>query len=249
MGKSTLVNSIIEKGKMVAKEGSGGGAVTSKVKTHSFCVTDDVMVSLIDSPGLRHSDQNNRHFFENLFEDMMIQGDNTSIVLYCKKITDHRLTEDEIAAIKQLYHTFGPEFWKRVVIVLTFANEVVLDYVEEGDPSLDDVSAWDELIEKRFISLLEKHRQELKTVLREKILIPDSIVNEIQFIPAGNYKVSRTCRNSYHLPDRENWLYELLKLCAISNNADTTSLSTICLRESKPCSIYYCIAQRQSIYS
>lgn len=161
----------------------------------------------------------------------MIKGDDTSLVLYCRKMTEDRFEEDELKAIKKLYQTFGSRFWERVVIVMTFANEVKLDEAIEGDPPFSDVSAWDKLIEERFKEKFEERCNGFKKILQEKIPIPVGVVHKIRFTPAGYYKPSRQQPNPFYLPGRENWLCDLLELCC--DNTNYFSLSKLTLRESK----------------
>lgn len=115
----------------------------------------------------------------------MIEGENTNIVFYCRKMTDQRFVEDELMTIRQLFHTFGPNFWERVVIILTFANMEKCDHIESGDPPLSDQDAWDELIKKRFTELLKSRSKQLKNFLKTQIPMPPDVVNQIRFVPAG----------------------------------------------------------------
>lgn len=233
MGKSTLINSILELKKVVAKVGNTGDAVTTEVKKYSFRTTDgsDNTITLIDSPGLRHfSDRNNRGFYDNLFEDMMIEGENTNIVFYCRKMTDQRFEEDELITIRQLFHTFGPHFWERVVIVLTFANLETYDELSDDEDDSDDID-WEARAKERFTESLKQRSQELKNNLIVHIPMPPDVVDQIRVVPAGYYRIRKSCPKPWLLPDQKNWLKELLKQCGCDKEAKP--LTSMSLRESK----------------
>ena len=133
-----------------------------------------------------------------------------SLVLYCLKMTEHQIHNDDKIAIKELHQAFGPKFWERVMFVFTFANQEDCDTRDKRDesgpePPYHDKEAWKELIKKRFIHRIELRASSVKDFLKEVISI-DGIGG---FVPAGTRKFP----DPMHLPDRENWLYDLLKLC------------------------------------
>ena len=139
-------------------------------------------------------------------------------MLYCMKMTEHRLTNDDKLAMKKLTEKFGVNFWKYVLFVLTFANKEDCYERDERDedekldePSSDDEEGWDELVKKRFINRTRLREMGVKKFLIEEVEVNQEIVTKIHFVPAGTYKKSRKCRYPLQLHDRDNWLDSLLE--------------------------------------
>ena len=207
-GKSTLINSIIELGKVIATEGAGAiDCTTTSESYYYFDIVSGVNVTLIDTPGL----QDIRGKEEEYIRLMRKECPEVSLVLFCKKIND-RLTIDDKVAIQKLHQAFGHGFWERVVIVLTFANNEncnVHDRRDKDDPALeppfDDDNKWNKLSKERFVHRVELYAEDMRNVL--------NLEHTPMVIPAGTNKKSRECRDPMRLPDRENWLHDLLQVC------------------------------------
>ena len=211
-GKSALVNSIIEHdGEELAKEGARAECCTKN--THSYIYPDimpGMKIIVTDTPGLQDTNDKNQEYVQ----EIKNKAHEVSVVLFCMKMTEHRIHNDDKIAIKELHQAFGPKFWERVIFVFTFANQEDCDTRDERDesgpePPYHDKEAWKELIKKRFIHRIELRASSVKDFLKEIISI-DGIGG---FVPAGTRKQSFLCRNPMRLPDRKNWLYDLLKLC------------------------------------
>lgn len=118
VGKSALVNGIV--GKCIAEEGEMLDPKTSKLMEYCTAI-EDVDVVIYDSPGLQDGTSNEESYLKDM-EDKCKQID---LILYCIKMTDTRVSQDEYDAMLKLTKAFGKDgFWKNALFVLTFANEV-----------------------------------------------------------------------------------------------------------------------------
>lgn len=239
-GKSTLINSILELQQEIAPEGASGDPVTQKLTKYG--PFGDFNITFYDTPGLQGCATGRRTYLQ--FVDELKRGcGSINVILYCVKMNDLRIENDDLIALRKLSHTFGPLFWERVIVVLTFANKEdceIRDDRDEDDcnePSLDDSEAWNELLKNRFIGRINKRKEDIKEVLSSQIAIPSEIVNKIKVIPAGTYKRSRRCLRPLQLPDRKNWLVKLLRECCSDEGRLMTS--KLILQNSKLiCTVY-----------
>ena len=209
-GKSALINSIIEK--EIAVEGAHMERTTDAVQLYQCPdVIPGVNVTVIDTPGLQDIQQQEQSYIQ----EMKSKCQEVTLILYCMKMTDHRLTNDDKVAMLKFHQAFGPKFWERVVFVLTFANEENCNIRDSRDkpepdpePPYDDEEAWAVIIKKRFSNRIQYRSQAMNAILKDTFHIDD-----VPFSVAGTYKPSRDNRRPMVLPDRENWLVDLLSLC------------------------------------
>ena len=246
-GKSALVNSLIELGKEIVKEGSKSEGCTTTSQSYTYPnILHNVNVTIIDSPGLQDT-QNKEHKY---IQEMKNECHEISLVLYCMKMTDYRFTNDDKAAMKKLHQVFGQKFWERVVFVLTFANDERLmkwDERDEDDKSKEpkekdkkDENAWEELKKKRLAGRVQFRKEELNTFVNELMPLRDSrkhqeAVQKIKFeaLPAG-----------YYIPQYDgdlgdvNWKRDLIALCCNTakhkqkvklNKSKINILTSICI--------------------
>ena len=211
-GKSALVNSIIEcDGEGLAKEGAVDECCTKNTRSYIYPdIRPGIKVIVTDTPGLQDTNDKNKEYVQEIKNKVH----EVSLVLYCMKMTEHRINDNDKVAIKVLHKAFGPKFWERVIFVFTFINQQDCSVMDERDesgpePPYQDKEAWKELIKKRFIRRIEFRASSVKKFLK-KIISIDGIGG---FVPAGTRKQSYNFPDPMHLPDRENWLYDLLKLC------------------------------------
>ena len=209
-GKSALINSIIDLEREIAKEGGGINPCSEAVQKY-YCsdVVPGVNVTVIDTPGLQDIHQQEQSYIQ----EMKKKCRDVTLVLYCMKMINHRLTNDDIDAMQKLYHAFGPKFWERVVFVLTFANEEDCDQGDSEDeevpePPYDDEVAWMELIKKRFNNRILHCDKAINSFLESTFSI-----KRVPFLVAGTYKPSFSCPNPKSLFGRDNWLLDFLTLC------------------------------------
>ncbi|XP_019861622.1 PREDICTED: uncharacterized protein LOC109590125 [Amphimedon queenslandica] len=209
-GKSTFINSLIDLQKEIAKEGAETDRCTESC--HSYVHSElipGVKVRVIDSPGLQdiHNDE------QLYIKKIKAHCHEVNLVLYCMRMIDHKISNDDKCAVRKLHQAFGPSFFKRVLIVLTFANKEKCDKKDSRDdddpePPFEDTEAWVELIKKRFVKRLQRRAVRINDFLKKHFGIDDLVV---QVVPAGYYKPTFSDHYPMKLPDRENWLHDLIK--------------------------------------
>ena len=201
-GKSTLANGILglkvgDKG--AAKEGEGiRGACTTEVNEYKTkkCNVD---VTVWDSPGLQDGTGNQDSYVREMKEKCTPRD----LTMYCIDVSAKRFVHGtdnpDVVAMKKLTKSFGVDFWKNAVIVLTFANTLEALHVKwEFLPSEERATA--------FQLVIEKWKKQIQDILMYDAKVPKEIVDAIPVIPAGHY-LKRA------LPDREYWLTTLWFIC------------------------------------
>ena len=84
---------------------------------------------IIDTPGFAATDVSEARIIAELQAE---SGGKTDMLLYCISILpDSKIDEQDEKIIKMLKLAFGPDIWSHAILVLTFANHVILD-LEEG---------------------------------------------------------------------------------------------------------------------
>ena len=213
-GKSTLVNGLL--GADVAKEGAGFERCTTEV-TEYKAEPHGVPVTVFDSPGLQDTTEKEDVYLK----DMRKKCQNLSLVLYCMKMTNNRLKDEDTLAIIKLTKVFGEDFWKHAIIVLTFANKEDVERRDDRDedegpePHWDDDAAWKVLKKKRFAGRLKKWEDGLYKFFIEKVGMSREIAERILIVPAGDHRETRQNREPLRLPDREDWFHDIWVACAL----------------------------------
>uniref|UniRef100_A0A1X7U7T8 AIG1-type G domain-containing protein n=1 Tax=Amphimedon queenslandica TaxID=400682 RepID=A0A1X7U7T8_AMPQE len=212
-GKSTLVNGLL--GKHVAVEGAGTERCTTEVAEHK-AMLHGVPVTVYDSPGLQDSTENEDKYLA----DMKKKCQNLSLVLYCTKMTNNRLKEEDKRAIVKLTAEFGQNFWKYAVLVLTFANREEVGRRDERDkdtgsePDDDDTESWNVLTKKRFEGRVKIWKDSFHKFFIDEVGVRKDIVERILVVPVGDSRKSRDNPDPYRLPDRDDWFSEFWKACS-----------------------------------
>ena len=102
-GKSTLINGIL--GTVVAKEGASATRCTMTV-TEFAEVIHGFPIKVFDSPGLQDRTANKEEYIQGMRDKCK----KVSLVLYCTKMINTRLTDDDKHAMKNLTKAFGQKF-------------------------------------------------------------------------------------------------------------------------------------------
>ena len=213
-GKSTLINGVL--GGQVAKEGARANRSTTEVEGYTKTI-NDVPVTIFDSPGL----QDRTVKEEEYIQGMRDKCKKLSLVLYCTKMINTRLTDDDKHAMKKLTDAFGEEFWNFTVFVLTFANKDDCTRIDDRDnkdveePDYDDEEGWKALIKERFEGRLKVWEEDLKLFLINEVRVNQKIAKEIPVIPTGDYKKTRENRMPLCLPDRDSWFNKFWEVCCL----------------------------------
>ena len=176
-GKSTLINGIL--GTVVAKEGASATRCTTTV-TEFAEVIHGFPIKVFDSPGLHDRTANEEEYIQGMRDKCK----KVSLVLYCTKMINTRLTDDDKHAMKNLTKAFGQKFWNYAVFVLTFANMEDCSRKDDRDkdikePDFDDKEGWHALIKQRFEGRLKLWEEELKQFLIEEVGVNQKIAERI----------------------------------------------------------------------
>ena len=186
-GKSAVINGIV--GNEVTEEGGGLKRCTTEVKPIAVSYNGVKMV-IWDTPGLQDTTDTN------YIQKMQNEGcGDADLVLYCTRMDETRLREDDKQAIEKLTKGFGKDLWNHTLFVLTFANRVSLP------PQMKKKKSEKEHFNYRM--------DEWKSVLSESLMesgVSKEVAGKICLVPAGH-------SSEPNLPDRENWLSPLFFAC------------------------------------
>ena len=210
-GKSTLVNGML--GAKVAEERARAIGCTALVATFSKNI-NNVSVKVFESPGLQDGTTTN---VEEYIQNMKDTCQKLSLVLYCTKMTNPHLGNDDRNAMRKLTKAFGEEFWNNAVFVLTFANQEDVtrrddrDDQDEKEPDDHDEKGWKNLSKRRFQGRIRNREKELQEFLIEEANVSPEIAVKIPVVPTGDYKQTHRSTHPLVLPDRENWFNDFWK--------------------------------------
>ncbi len=206
-GKSVLANALLGNTSDTPdmdmfKEGSSLHPCTQEVVGKKSRRNHKIKLTVWDSPGLKDgtSKKHQKAYLEEVASVMRVHDYDLSV--HCIK-ADTRFVDGEdngpVQVMKILTKKYGNEFWKKTVIVLTFANTI-----ETYKPE------WKKLGEEERITNFHKHILEYDHQIRKNLekcaKVKKEIVNQIQIIPAGHYSEPK-------LFDRSYWLSALWFQC------------------------------------
>ena len=173
-GKSSLINSV--NGCDVATEGE---AQTTRLKSYPMQVETiannvrrQTRVTLWDSPGIGNVYRDE----DALYAQLADKYKEADILFYCLDMRQ-RLSKDDVNGITRLTEALGPELWKNAVFVLTFANEV------KPPPG-----SYPDQVTQHFRDTLHSWREAIGRLLGERLSVPEEIIKDIAFIPAGYHQ-------------------------------------------------------------
>ena len=191
VGKSALINSLANKNVSLESDLEVG---THEVEEIPITLENNVQATVFDSPGLYDCEGRDKKYLE----DMLQRCKDVDLVLYCTKMSDKRITKEDIDTIRTFTRVFGAEFWENTVIVFTFANEVVP--MTNGDDPGD---------RKRYFLEKEKRLTEkMREVLQKDAGLSATIANQILVVPAGYHT-----KDTEKLPNEEYWISKLWLAC------------------------------------
>ena len=172
-GKSTLINGIV--GREVAKQGDCLDPETCEVAAHSLS-EGEITVNVYDSPGLQDGTNKEAMYLA----DMKGKCSDVDLVVYCIRMSEDRVTADcpDVKAMRLLTQTFGEEFWKNAIFMLTFANDILDDAELESDDPKEQ--------QQYFNKQLEDWESLLRDRLQTNVGLPKELVQDIIIVPAGH---------------------------------------------------------------
>ena len=218
-GKSALINSLLEI--QVAPEGEDTDSCTASSQSYTYPnIVPGISVTIIDTPGLQDSQDKELYYIQGMKNNCH----EASLVLYCVKMTNHRLTNDDKVTMQKLYQVFGRKFWDRVVFVLTFANDEKLNKWDKRDldnksdePPKSNTKAWEELKRKRLADRVQHRKGKLNEFVAKHLQLHEAQkesqdagqnVIMIEALPAGYWDPEYD-----NIPSGVNWREDLLATC------------------------------------
>ena len=180
LGKSTLINNLL--GEDIAEVGRGVHSETEIISKHEAS-PNGIRCLVYDTPGLLDTHGEGQRDQETLREiEALINRDGISVVIFCFKITETRLTK-RIKGVFQEYHKIGIP-WNRTVIALTFADQIT----KADGPLCTHVEKWRKAV--------------CMDVLMNKLGLAEATAGQIPFRPTA---LSPTTT----FPGGERWFVQL----------------------------------------
>ena len=202
VGKSTLTNGILGwsvDDETAAKEGGSIKARCTTEVTKYQQITNGVTITLWDSPGL----QDGTEYQDEYLDQMKSKCSEVDLAMYCIKMIETRFVRGpenpDVLAMEKLTKVFGPNFWKKTIIVLTYANTLEAFNVEWEDLSKKDRA-------KAFKAKVKEWKDQIRLILTKDIKVPEEIVQNIRIVPAGHARKP-------NLPGIDYWLTHLWFQC------------------------------------
>lgn len=191
VGKSALINAL--SGYEASPE-SPLETGTYQVEEFKASLYGEVTATFFDSPGLHDAKGKEKEYLQQIIDKCQ----DLDLIVYCTKLTDTRVTEEDCATICEFTRALGQDFWKNSMFALTFANNV------RPKTNIKDPKMKKEALQKKK-SLMEKKFRE---ILQSNAKVPSKIVRSIPFVPTG-YHGSDT----KILPDGTDWFTCLCVTC------------------------------------
>ena len=223
-GKTALVNALLgceEGDPEAAKEGHEiGGPCPRQVKGRATARPELAGLCVWDSPGLDDgaTTVEKKQYLKEI-ECVWKRLSNHDIVIVCIK-ANARFVEGRhntnIRMMIKLRKKFGQNFWRKVVIALTFADTVELIH-----PEWKAIENKEQKIEK-FKETIKEYEAEIKMNMERHVGIDKEIVKKIKLVPTGH-------QSEPMLLDREHWYTNLWIAC----------LNTIPAIEVQPSSVFH----------
>ena len=188
-GKSALINGLI--GEEVAPESESLDQETREMKKYSRNI-DGIMFNVWDSPGLEANTEDETENFERISEAVP----EPDLLLFCIRMDESRLRQQDLKTINHFSEVFGHEVWNHTVFTLTFANLVV------PVRGKDDPVARKQFFDDRLLLWTKELREALI-----KVGVDRGVSDKVSIVPIGYYREPV-------LPNgQENWLTAFWLVC------------------------------------
>ncbi len=199
VGKSSLANALV--GREVSPEGESLNPETLDVFNYKADIAG-VDVTIWDCPGLQDGTSNEAEYLNK----MATKCKELDLVLYCTRMDDTRIRDEDYETIKTLTRAFGEGIWKNAIFTLTFANEVKKAVRTRSRGQSASASTAPPVDQKEFfLSRLSQWESKLKEALL-KAGVSQEIIRKTIVVPVGY-------QDDLSLPDRDNWLSKFWLTC------------------------------------
>ena len=198
VGKSSLANALV--GREVSPEGETLNPETVDVFNYKADIAG-VDVTIWDCPGLQDGTNNESEYLNK----MATRCKELDLVLYCTRMDDTRIRDEDYETIKTLTRAFGENIWENAIFTLTFANEVkkAVRTRSRGQSAQSTAPIVDQ--KEFFLNRLSQWESKLKEALL-KAGVSQEIVGKTVVVPVGY-------QDNLSLPDRDNWLSKFWLTC------------------------------------
>ena len=193
VGKSSLANALV--GREVSPEGETLDPKTVDVFNYNADIAG-VDVTIWDCPGLQDGTTNESQYLKK----MATKCKALDLVLYCTRMDDTRIRDEDYETIKTLTRAFGEAIWENAVFTLTFANKVKKAVRSRSQATAAPVDQ-----KEFFLSRLSQWDSKLKEAL-EKAGVSHKTVSKTVVVPVGY-------QDDLCLPDRDDWLSKFWLAC------------------------------------
>ena len=194
-GKTALINGLY--GRKVGEEVYSLSRGTNHVE--ALQVSFGGMVAIIwDTPGLQDGTGEEDRYLD----EMKKHCSNCNLYIYCISMSQRRLGANEWRAMRELTDTFGKDWWKKVMFVLTFANLSMRLCPREHD------------LRECFQRNLKWWHDELVRKLVESCAVEHKVAEKIVVVPAAYAMPMKGNLDPWSLPGISNWLQNFWYKCA-----------------------------------
>lgn len=177
-GKATLIRTFLGNEMKVQSEDQQSKAISTYEGT-----LDGVSVVMYASPSPLEENVNTT---QTILEMGMLNRGEVDLMYYCMSLRTAQLSELDMRTLLKLSSVFGCQLWKRIIFVLTFANEKCDDAV--------------------FTKLTETLQHNVKKFMEFEILLSSQDIADVPFILAGkldqkvkNLQVSSWIDDLFHV--------------------------------------------------
>ena len=200
VGKSAVINAIA--GQKIAREGQTTKDITREVIRLDFTV-DDVKYVAWEAPGLQDTSEDDSVVIRKLQNVLQREKIRINLVIYCTLMNRERFEQSEEDAIRHITEAFSPDFWRKSVFALTYANRVLPPAGFESD---EEEARW-------FQSRIHDFKNVIEGALVKSGVSSDK-ASEIEVIPAGYHTVSHRMPDAREFYGRGDWIPQFSQTCA-----------------------------------
>ena len=197
-GKTALANAVAND--EVGRESTNLDSETKKFLEYSASwKSARAEITIWDTPGLQGESTKDKDVFLTQLES---KADQCDLVIYCMRMDAVRLEKMDIENIQLISRALGKGFWHKTVVALTFANLVTCPPSHRNDEASE---------EKWFRQRTTDWETQVREVLYQAS-IPETIADEIQFVPVGYNKPTRYYPNPWRICCSRDWRYSFVEV-------------------------------------